>query len=47
MWKHKEKGFFAYNVTFKDGWAYFRNQGIDNIMEESKFRNAYEYEELK
>jgi len=42
MWKHKEKGFTVYMVRFENGWAYFRSSGINDIMDEVKFRKVYE-----
>ena len=47
MWKHREKGFGVYEVSFSDGYAYFRSHGIRTTLSEELFRQVYEYEELK
>ena len=42
MWKHKTLGFTVSNVEFKDGWAIFINNSIEDFMEEDKFKAHYE-----
>ena len=42
MWKHKKLGFTVHNVEFFDGWAIFSNSGIEDFMEEVKFKDTYE-----
>lgn len=42
MWKHKKLGFIVTRVHFINGWASFTNNGIDDFMEEVKFKDTYE-----
>ena len=42
MWKHKKLGFIVTGVEFIHGFAKFVNNGIDDFMEEVKFKNTYE-----
>ena len=42
MWKHKKLGFTVQNVHFVNGWASFSSRGIDDFMEEHKFKETYE-----
>ena len=42
MWKHKKLGFTVTNVHFINGWASFNSNGIDDFMEEVKFKQVYE-----
>ena len=42
MWKNKQHGFIVKNVEFIDGWAIFINSGIEDFMEEKKFKEHFE-----
>lgn len=42
MWKNKQYGFTVTNVEFISGWASFTNNGINDFMEEVKFKDTYE-----
>lgn len=42
MWKHKTLGFTVTKVEFVGGWAMFINSGIEDFMEEDKFKAHYE-----
>ena len=42
MWKHKTLGFTVTNVHFINGLASFNSNGIDDFMEEVKFKDTYE-----
>ena len=42
MWKNKQYGFIVKNVEFISGFAVFINSGIEDFMEEEKFKSVYE-----
>ena len=42
MWKHKKLGFTVTNVEFTQGFAKFVSNGIEDFMEEEKFKANYE-----
>ena len=42
MWKNKQYGFTVTKVEFISGWAVFINSGIEDFMEEDKFKVHYE-----
>lgn len=42
MWKNKQHGFIVKNVEFIDGWAIFINSGIEDFMDEEKFKEHFE-----
>ena len=42
MWKNKQHGFTVTKVEFISGWAVFINSGIEDFMEEEKFKAHYE-----
>ena len=42
MWKNKQYGFIVKNVEFIGGWAIFINSGIEDFMDEEKFKEHFE-----
>ena len=42
MLKHKKLVFTVTNVHFINGWASFNSYGIEDFMEEVKFKDTYE-----